>query len=177
MATTTAHSEAPHGNSGFPPFDAEYFPSQLVWLTVSFVLLYALMARVALPRTASILADRSKHVGDDIETANRFKQRSEAVNAAHEKALSDAHDRAQGIANAAHGQQAAAAEVTNKGLEAHLHGRLAAAEQSIAASRAAAMGKIDSIASDTAGAIVEHLVGRMPDRREVTAAVAEVLKR
>ncbi len=38
-----------HGR-GFPPFDAQSFPSQLFWLVLIFVALYLLMSKLALPR-------------------------------------------------------------------------------------------------------------------------------
>jgi F-type H+-transporting ATPase subunit b len=177
MAGPTAHTETPARQSTFPPFQSENFPSQLVWLAVTFVLLYALMSRIALPRIAGILADRDKHIADDIAAANRFKQQSEAAHAAYEKALADARSRAQSIANATREQQAAAAEATNKRLEAQLHERIAAAEQSIAASRTSAMSNVGSIASDTAAAIVERLIGQAPAAHEVAAAVSETMKR
>ena len=60
MAETTAHTEAPAGHAKFPPFESEHFPSQLVWLAISFVLLYVLMSRIALPRIGGIMAARSK---------------------------------------------------------------------------------------------------------------------
>jgi F-type H+-transporting ATPase subunit b len=177
MAEPTAHTTTPARQSTFPPFQSENFPSQLVWLVVTFVLLYVLMSRIALPRIAGILADRDKRIADDIAAANRFKQQSEAAHAAYEKALADARSRAQSIANATRAQQAAAAEATNKRLEAQLHERIAAAEQSIAASRTSAMSNVGSIASDTAAAIVERLIGQVPAAHEVAAAVSETMKR
>ena len=61
MANETAHTgtsvEVPAGgHREFPPFDKQSFPSQLLWLTVTFVALYLLMSRIALPRIDSILA-------------------------------------------------------------------------------------------------------------------------
>ncbi len=179
MATpTTATTEAPAGKKHeFPPFQSENFPSQLFWLTLSFVLLYVLMSRIALPRIHSILAERSKRIGDDIAAAQQLKQRSDAAHAAYEKALADARSRAQGIANATREQQAAAAEATNKRLEAELHERLAAAEKSIAATRSAAMGNVGAIAGESASAIVERLIGKAPQAHEVAAALGELGKR
>jgi F-type H+-transporting ATPase subunit b len=171
MAANTASTEAPGGQGAFPPFQRENFPSQLVWLAVTFVLLYALMSRIALPRIAGILADRDKRIADDIAAANRLKEQSDAAHAAYEKALADARTRAQAIANETHQREAAAAEETNKRLEAELHGRLAAAEKSIAATRTAAMGNVGTIAGDTAAAIVERLIGKSPAAQEVAAAL------
>ncbi|MGA2816532.1 MAG: F0F1 ATP synthase subunit B' [Xanthobacteraceae bacterium] len=177
MAEPTAHTETPAEAHAFPPFQAQHFPSQLLWLTLTFILLYALMSKVALPRIAAILADRSRRISDDLAAAQRFKEQSEAANAVYQKSLADARSRAQGIANDNREEQAAAADVTNKRLEAQLHEKLAAAEQSIAATRTAAMGNVGSIAVETATAIVERLIGTAPAERDVAAAVAEVSKR
>ena len=177
MAETTAHSEAPAEQGGFPPFQTQNFPSQLVWLALTFVLLYVLMAKVALPRIGAIFAERSRCIADDLAAAQRLKEQSEAASAAYEKSLADARTRAQGIANATRERQAAAAAETNKRLESQLHERLAAAEQSIAATRAAAMSNVGAIAADTASAIVERLIGKAPAQHEAAAAVDNALKR
>jgi F-type H+-transporting ATPase subunit b len=177
MAEPAAHTEVPAGHNAFPPFQRGNFPSQLVWLAISFVLLYVLMAKVALPRLGAIFAERSKRIGDDLKAADGFKEQSDAAHAAYEKALADARARAQGIAAETRERQAAEAEATNKRLEAQLHEKLAAAEQSIAATRTAAMGNVGTIATDTASAIVERLIGTAPADHEVSAAVREALKR
>jgi F-type H+-transporting ATPase subunit b len=177
MAEPTAHTAAPGEKHAFPPFESQHFPSQLFWLALTFLLLYVLMSRIALPRVAAIFAARNKRVSEDLAAANRFKEQSEAANAAYLKSLADARARAQGIANATRDEQAARAAATNKKLEAELHDKLAAAEQSIAATRAAAMGNVGSIAAETAAAIVERLIGTTPAHPDVAAAVAEVAKR
>jgi F-type H+-transporting ATPase subunit b len=171
MAEPTAHTEHPAGHSAFPPFQSEHFPSQLLWLAVSFVLLYALMSRIALPRIGAILAERSKLIGDDLAAAERLKEQSNAAHAAYEKSLADARGRAQTIASSTRDKQAAEAEAKQKQLEAKLHERLTAAEQSIASTRSSAMGNVRSIAAETAAAIVERLIGKAPADHEVAAAL------
>src|ERR1700761_6498839 len=152
MTATTAQTEAPGGPNGqaghpaFPPFQSENFPSQLVWLALTFVLLYVLMSRLALPRVGAILEARSKRIADDLAAARQFKEQSEAAHAAHEKTIADAHSRAQAIAAETHQKQAAEAEATNKRLEAELHEKLAAAERSIASTRSSAMSNVGGIA-------------------------------
>ena len=173
MAGPTTYTEKPETASVFPPFQSEHYPSQLVWLTISFVLLYVLMSRIALPRIGGIFAERSRLIGDDLAAAERLKEQSDTARAAYEKALADARARAQGIASSTREQQAREAEAANKRLEAQLNERLTAAEQSIAASRTTAMGHVHAIASDTASAIVERLIGKTPDAQELAAALAD----
>jgi F-type H+-transporting ATPase subunit b len=173
----TATAEVPAGHNSFPPFQTENFLSQLIWLALTFILLYVIVSRVALPRIGSILQARAKHIADDLAAANGYKERSDAAHAAYEKALADARVRAQGIANATREKQAREAEELQKRLEAQLHERLAAAEQSIARTRTAAMGNVHAIAADAASAIVERLTGLAPANQDVAAAVRDVVKR
>jgi F-type H+-transporting ATPase subunit b len=175
MAETNAHSEVP-AQHGFPPFESEHFPSQLVWLAISFVLLYVLMSKIALPRIGSILAERNRLVSDDLAAAERLKEQSNAAHAAYEKALHDARNRAQTIASSTREQQAREAEALHKRLEAQFHDRFAAAEQSIAKSRAAAMGSVRAIAGETASAIVERLIGQQPRQDEIAGALGDPAK-
>jgi len=175
MAETNAHSEVP-AQHGFPPFDSEHFPSQLVWLAISFVLLYVLMSKIALPRIGSILAERNRLVSDDLAAAERLKEQSNAAHAAYEKALHDARNRAQTIASSTREQQAREAEALHKRLEAQFHDRFAAAEQSIAKSRAVAMGSVRAIAGETASAIVERLIGQQPRQEEIAGALGDPAK-
>jgi F-type H+-transporting ATPase subunit b len=171
MAEPTAHTEHPAGHTAFPPFQAEHFPSQLVWLTISFVLLYVLMSKIALPRIGAIMAERSKLIGDDLAAAERLKEQSNAAHAAYEKSLADARSRAQSLASSTRDKQAAEAAAAQKRLEAQLHERLTAAEQSITTTRTAAMGNVRSIAAETASAIVERLIGKAPADHEIAAAL------
>jgi F-type H+-transporting ATPase subunit b len=122
----------------FPPFDAQTFPSQLVWLALTFGLLYLLMWRIALPRISSILEARRQRVEADLAEAQRLKDASDAAIAAHEKALAEARTRAQALASETREKAAAAAEARRKEADAKLNARIAEAEKTIAGTRSAA---------------------------------------
>ncbi|MFZ3358655.1 MAG: F0F1 ATP synthase subunit B' [Xanthobacteraceae bacterium] len=175
MPETSGHTEQPAGHGAFPPFQSEHFPSQLVWLTISFALLYVLMAKIALPRIGSILAERSRLIGDDLQAAELLKEKSNAAHSAYEKALADARARAQALANSTRDQQAHEAGALHNRLEAELHERIAAAEKSIEATRTTAMGSVRGIAADTASAIVERLIGTAPAAHDVATALGDVM--
>jgi F-type H+-transporting ATPase subunit b len=178
MATsTTATTHAPGGPPPFPPFQRETFASQVVWLAISFVILYLLMSRIALPRVAAILSDRRARIAGDLAVAQEARQRSEAVVAGYEKSLSDARSRAQTIAGETREAFVRSADENRKELESKLNAELAVAEQSIAATKASAMANVREVASDSAVAIVERLIGVTPQRPEVAEAVARVLAR
>jgi F-type H+-transporting ATPase subunit b len=179
MATeTTAHTEVPggHGPGPFPPFQFEHYPSQLFWLALSFVLLYALMAKIGLPRVAGILEARRARIEGDFAAAEGLRAESEAALAAYEKSLADARGRAQSIAGETRERLLAEAEASRKSLEAGLNAKLAQAEKSIAATKSAAMANVREVAVDATAAIVERLIGAAPAAPAVAQAVERALK-
>jgi F-type H+-transporting ATPase subunit b len=174
MATNT-HTEGP-GKAPFPPFQRETFASQIVWLVITFVALYLLISRVAIPRIGGIIEDRAKRIEGDFAAAQRMKEESEAALAAYEKSLAEARNRAQAIGTEIRDKLHAEAEVKRKALEASLNAQLGEAEKQIAATKSAAMANVRGIAIDAAGAIVERLIGSMPPAPAVAAAVDDALK-
>jgi F-type H+-transporting ATPase subunit b len=176
-STSVEHVPKGEHDGGFPPFQSQTFASQLIWLAIAFVLLYALMAKLALPRVGAIIDGRQKQIEDDFVEADRLKKESEAAVAAYEKALADARARAQTIANETREKQQAQADATRKTLEGELNVKLAEAEKSIAATKQAAMANVRGIAEGAARAIIERLVGTAPSDKAVAEAVADVLKR
>ena len=96
--TSTEHVPAGEHGGGFPPFQKDTFASQLVWLAITFVLLYLLISRIAVPRIGGIFEERSKRIQGDLAAAQRLKAESEAALASYEKALADARGNAQTIA-------------------------------------------------------------------------------
>jgi F-type H+-transporting ATPase subunit b len=175
---TSAHTSVPGGaKPPFPPFNKEYFASQALWFAIFFVALYVIIARLAIPQIGGILAARNKQIADDLAEANRLKAESDSALAAYEKALADARGRAQAMAAETRDKLNAEAEQTRKTLEGNLAAKLADAEKTIAATKSGAMANIEAVATDTASAIVERLIGTAPSAQTAKAAVAEVLKR
>jgi F-type H+-transporting ATPase subunit b len=174
---TLEHVPGKEHGGGFPPFQKDTFASQLVWLVFTFVALYLLMSRVALPRIGAILETRRQAVDGDLAQAASLKSQSDEAIAVYEKALADARNRAQSLANETREKHAAEAETARKALDATLNSRIAEAEKVIGERQAAAMANVHGIAADAASAIVERLVGSTPAAPDVQAAVAAALKR
>jgi F-type H+-transporting ATPase subunit b len=173
---TEATPPSEHG-AGFPPFQKDTFGSQLLWLAIFFIALYLIASKLALPRVGSILADRRTRISGDLAEAARMKDAADAAIATYEKALADARLRAQAIATETRDKLNAEAELSRKKVEAALHGKLAAAEQTIAATKTAAMANVRGIAEEAAIAIVMRLTGISPSRAAAAAAVDAAIKR
>jgi F-type H+-transporting ATPase subunit b len=173
-ATHSEVGQEAGGHANFPPFAAQTFPSQLLWLAISFGALYLVMARVALPKLGGLIETRKARIAKDLDDAAAMQQRADAAAAAHEKTIADARARALALAQEARDKLTADFAAKRKTLEAELAGKLTAADQEIAATRDKAMSNVETIARDAAAAIFERILGRAPDTGAVDEAVAAV---
>ncbi|MEE1654638.1 F0F1 ATP synthase subunit B' [Microvirga sp. CF3062] len=175
--TTNATTEAPggaHEDIGFPPFETETYAGQLLWLAITFVVLYTLLSRLVLPRLSGIIENRRGMIANDLDDAAAMKSRAEEAGTAYEKSLAEAKSRAQALAQETRATLSAETDAKRKALEADLNQRLAEAEATISGRKAEAMSHVDAIARDTASAIIERLTGKAPAPQKVEAALNQI---
>jgi F-type H+-transporting ATPase subunit b len=175
MAEESIHQEVAHeanAHAVFPPFQSETFASQILWLVLTFGVLYWLMSKVALPRIADALAGRRQSIAGQLDAAAAMQAKAKEASDAHDKTIADARANAQATAQKARDALSADADSKRKTLEAELSARLAAAEAQIAETTARAMANVDQIATDAAHAIIERLTGKPVAADVVAQAVA-----
>ena len=173
---TGAEAPGAHGAT-FPPFQSDTFTSQLLWFALTFGLLYWLMSKVALPRIATTLHERSTRLAGDLNEAQKLRAEAEAAGEAYEQSLASARAKAKAIAQEARNASNAESDAQRKRLEAELAERIASAETTIRGRTDEAMASVRGIAADTATAIVERLIGQAPDRAIVENALDRTMTR
>lgn len=158
-----------------PQLDPHNFAPQLIWLAVFFVALYVLMSRVALPKVGAMLEEREKRLAGDRAEAVRLRDEMTKAIAEYEHALTEAKQRAQGIAAKARAQIAADVAQQRAACDAQISSKMAEAEESITLLKNEAETHIGEIATDTAQAVVARLLGKTIDSAELQVAVNEAL--
>ncbi len=170
------HSEVVHegGHSEvFPPFDPTYYPSQILWLAITFGLFYLILKSVILPRIAGTLETRRDRIAQDLDQAARMREEANEATAAYEQELAEARAKAHKLSNDAQEKAKAEADAERSRLERDLDTKLGEAETRIAAIRAEAMQDVGEIAKETATAIVAAILGSADEAR-VAGAVETV---
>ncbi len=155
----------------FPPFDPSTIPSQVLWLAITFGVLYFLMSKIALPRISSILEVRSDRIAQDLDEANRLKTESDEAIAAYEQELADAKSRAHGIAQEARDAAKAELDAKRESVEADLTNKVSEAEKRINGIKTKAMGEVGAIAEDMTAELVTLLTGGKATKAEIASAV------
>lgn len=164
--TGVAH-EAGH-KGAFPPLDPNNFAPQIIWLAITFAMLYWLLSKVALPRIGEVIEERRDRIQRDLDAAEALKAETEKAISDYEQALSDARSKASGIARETREKLAAQTDKKRHETEAQVHAKIAEAEGRIAAMKDSALASVNDIASETASAIVAKLIGE-----DVSAAEAK----
>ncbi|UDL96340.1 F0F1 ATP synthase subunit B' [Lichenihabitans sp. PAMC28606] len=165
--------DAGHQVGVFPPFDAHNFVPQIIWLVIIFGALYWLMSRIALPRVENILEARRGRIEGDLSDARSMQDQAHAAGVSYDKTLADAKGRAQAMAQQTHDALHAESEAKRHALETALNAKLATADAQINETKTRAMSNVETIARDTASAIVQHLTGTAPSAEAVAAAAAK----
>ena len=70
---------------------------QLIWLLLTFGILYLLMVFVALPRIGAVIDKRAAHIASDLASADKLRRETEEAIAAYEQALAEAKQKAHAI--------------------------------------------------------------------------------
>lgn len=157
---------------GMPQLDPSSFPSQLFWLTVSFVALYVLLARFVLPRIHDVLEYRKEHVGKDLEKAAQFKQEAEMAKQRYEKALAEARAQSQELLISTTQMLDREKQNQEAELEKILAKKLTEAEAAIAKSRSEVLDKLRPVSAELAAIIVEKLVHHKPNAEDIQSALS-----
>lgn len=160
-----------------PQLDPSSFSSQLFWLTVSFVLLYILLARFLLPRVQSIIEMRAETIGGDITQAERMQSEAERVRDIYEYALAESRTKSKVIIAETRARLADAANRRQAELDAEVEKKLSESEAGIKAAKQEVMGKLVPVATELAEMIIKALVNHKPDAGELDSAIKEFAKR
>jgi F-type H+-transporting ATPase subunit b len=155
-----------------PQLAIETFAPQLVWLAITFVLLYVVMWRVALPKIGEVLEERQNRIQHDLDEAGRLKVEAEKALAEFETSLGEARSKAHEELTTRRAEISADNESRMAAMDAELAEQTGQAEADIQAAKDQAMTGVRDAASDTAQAIVERLAGISVEPAAVAAAIA-----
>lgn len=143
-----------------PQLDPSVFSPQLVWLAITFAVLYLVMARSALPKVADVLEERDNRIADDLRQSEELKDESKALEANYEKTHAEAKAEANRILSDAREKMQGDIDAKRNEAEGKISAEVDAADARIDAAKTDALGDLEDMAIEACGAIVERLTGK-----------------
>jgi F-type H+-transporting ATPase subunit b len=158
-----------------PQLEVSTFVPQLVWLAITFVILYLLMAEIGLPRVGGAIETRRRRVDDDLARAEQLKSEAEAVLTAYQEILTKARGEAQAAIKETTDRMAAEAAERQRQLGESLARQTAEAGRQIAEAKQRALSEMHGIAAEVARSVTEKVTGSAADPAALAAAVDRAL--
>lgn len=159
-----------------PQLDISSFPSQLFWLAIIFVAMYAAMAKFAIPAIAEVVQRRRQTVQDDLEVADTMKDKARSLEEEYENAVKKTRADSQAIQQQALEQMKAMAAKRHAELDAELAKKMARADERIHEIRTRAIDELVPLTSDLAQAIGKKLARLKLDKSTAEAAARELIQ-
>ena len=173
---TVSTCVGPDGSAiGMPQLCADWMPNQIFWLLIALIAIYFVLSRVALPRIATVLAERQGTITNDLSAAEDLKQKAVEAEAAYNQALADARAQAHEIIAKNKAEMQVQLDKAIAKADAEISAKAAESEKAISEIRASAVASVEAVAKDTAGSIVAALGGSADDAT-IAAAVDAQLK-
>jgi|GEM_PF-178488 len=178
IAATVEHDTAAHGEekSGFPQLDTSTYASQIFWLFISFILLYSLMSRIALPRITEVLELRQTQREGNLNRAEQLQEDAEKVKETVDAALAKAQAEAQDTLSANEQQRAKKNAAENARFLEHARNRIASAEQNIAKAKEEALQSLADISAEIAAEITQKIAATPVTKAEAKKVVTDIMK-
>ena len=155
-----------------PQLNFHDFAPQIVWLVITFVVLYLVMSKLAIPTISDTLEKRQGKIQSDLDAAEKASEETRALVAAYEKRLADAREEARRLHRDQAEADSAAASARLAELGDRLNARIDEAEKRIAGQRSQVLEGLEDMAHDIAADVYAKLAGQPADAGALRAKVA-----
>ncbi len=162
---------------GMPQLNPEFWISQIVWLVITFGILFIVLSKFILPKISDNLETRKSQILENIENAEKQREESEKKLKEFDKIIIESKNKAKNLFNDA--RQKVLDDVNKKkaALEKIIDDEVNAAEQEIDQLKKSSQEKITKIAIETSSDLVKKLIGEEVNNSSISAIVEDLSKK
>ena len=160
-------------SGGMPQLNPEFWVSQIVWLVLTFGILYIVLSKLILPKISDNLESRKSQILENIETAETQREESEKKLKEFEKIILESKLEAKNYFNEA--RQKILEDINNKrvALEKDIDNEISATELEVNNLKITSSEKIKKIAIETSSELIKQLIGEEANNSSISAIVEE----
>jgi len=164
-------------SGGMPQLNPEFWISQIFWLTLTFGILYVVLAKFILPKISANLELRKSQIQENIEAAEKQRESSETKLEEYDNIVFKSKLEAQNIIKAAREKLIKEINSKKENLDKQIDKEIKKAESEIDILKKSAPEKINKIAIDTSSELVKKLIGAEVNNSSISAIVDDLSKK
>jgi len=164
-------------SEGMPQLNPEFWVSQIVWLVITFGVLYLVLSKLILPKISNNLEARKSQILENIETAEKQREESEKKVKEFEKIILDSKIEAKNYFSEA--RQKVLEDINKKriSLENDIDNEISAVEREINKLKNTSDDKITKIAIETSSDLIKQLIREEVNNSSISAIVEDLSKK
>ena len=164
-------------SGGMPQLNPEFWVSQIVWLVITFGVLYLVLSKLILPKISNNLEARKSQILENIETAEKQREESEKKVKEFEKIILDSKIEAKNYFSEA--RQKVLEDINKKriSLENDIDNEISAVEREINKLKNTSDDKITKIAIETSSDLIKQLIREEVNNSSISAIVEDLSKK
>ena len=162
---------------GMPQLNPEFWISQIFWLTLTFGILYVVLAKLILPKISVNLETRKSKILENIEAAEKHREESGQKIKEFEKIFQDGKIEAKNYFNQARKKILKDINLKKENLDKVLNEEIKKAEIEIEDLKNKAPEKINKIAIEISTDLTQQLIGVSVNNSSISAIVNDLSKK
>ena len=162
---------------GMPQLNPEYWVSQIFWLIIIFVSLYVVLSKLILPKISENLETRKSQILDNLDQAEKFKERTEKKIKEYEKILNETKNEAKVIMTESKKLVNQSIRKKKDHLEKEIKKEVQKAEEEIKLFKKNSISNINKIAIETSSNIVKSIINIDLNKSNASAIVEDISKK
>ena len=164
-------------SGGMPQLNSEFWISQIVWLVLTFGVLYIVLSKLILPKISNNLETRKSQILENIDTGEKQRNESEKKLKEFEKIILDSKIEAKNYYKQA--RQKVLNDINKKtiALQKDIDNEINTAEKEIIKLKSTSDDKITKIAIETSSDLIKQLIGEKVNNSSISAIVEDLSKK
>ena len=164
-------------SGGMPQLNPEFWVSQIFWLVITFGFLLIILSKFILPKISQNLEIRKSQILENIETAEKQREKSEQKTKEFEKIIFDSQIEAKNIIKEA--KKKTLEEINNKrvSFEEEISSEIQSVEDEIIELKRNSPYRIKMIALETSSDLIKQLIGSDVNKSNISAIVEDLTRK
>jgi F-type H+-transporting ATPase subunit b len=161
-------------SGGMPQLNPEFWISQIFWLTITFGVLYIVLSKLILPKISANLEIRKSQILENIEAAEKNREDSEKKIEEYEQIINNSKIEAKNYFNQTREKILKDINLKREILDKEIDDEIYKAENEIKDLMDKAPEKINKIAIETSGQLINQLIGADVNSSSISAIVEDL---
>lgn len=166
--------EIAFAKEGMPQLNPEFWLSQIVWLTIVFVLLYVLIQKFFSPKLFALIDKRTNFIKSLLEEAEVCKNQIQKLEDEYNLIITEAKIESKKISAKLKSDLNDKISIKRKEFENFLNSETLKAEEEVNNFKKKALENIQNIAGDFSKELIEKITGTAPNNSSLNAVIMEI---